>query len=157
MFKANKITGFFLFFTILGSTLLYAQNQQLPQQQQKIEVGDAELSKFAVAFQQTRMIMGEAQQEMATVVQNNGLEIQRFNELYQAAMDPEKEMDATAEEREQYKKIVSEIEKMQSGLQKKIENAITEQGLSLERYEQIGMALQTDPELQERLKAEFEG
>ncbi len=158
MFNTKKIAGFFLSLSILGSAAVFAQTPQptQQQQQQKVEVDDAELEKFAKAFQHVRVISMEAQQEMAGVVENGGLEIQRFNEIHKAELDPEIEVTATAEEKTKHKAIISELETMQLSLQDKMEKVITEQGLSLERYEQIAMGLQNDPELQERLRKVFE-
>lgn len=159
MFKSTKIAAFFLFFTILGSTAVFAQTtQQMPQQQQqKVEVSDAELSKFANAFQQVRMMGQQVQQEMMTTVQEEGMDIQRFNEIQQAAMNPEAEVTATEEEKKKHQDIVSELEEIQTGFQQQLEKVITDQGLTMQRYEQIAMGLQNDPELQERLKKVFEG
>ena len=107
MFNSKKMNGFLLTLALFGSLTIFAQNPQLPQQstQQQVEVSDAELEKFATAFQQVRVITMEAQQEMAGVVANEGMEIQRFNEIHTAALDPEVEVTATEEEKKQHQKI----------------------------------------------------
>lgn len=158
MFNSKKIAGFFLSLSILGSAAVFAQTPQLPQQQQqqKVEVGDAELEKFATAFQHVRAISMEAQQEMANLVQEEGLEIKRFNEIHQATIDPEVELKATEEEKKKHQKIITELETIQTDIQGKMEKIITEQGLTPQRYEQIAMGLQNDAELQERLRKIFE-
>lgn len=156
MIRSTKIAALLLFFAALGSTAVYAQNTQLPQQQQEIKVDEAELTKFAYAFQQIRVLMAEAQQEMSEVIKEEGMEIQRFNEIHQAQMNPEAEVEATAKEKEDYQDIIAELEKMQQGIQEKMEKAVTEKGLTPERYEQIATALQNSPELQERLKQVFQ-
>lgn len=158
MFNSKKIAGFCLSLSILGSAAAFAQAPQMPQQQQQqVEVSDAELEKFATAFKQVRVISMEAQQEMAGVVTNEGMEIQRFNEIHQATLDPEAEVTATDEEKKKHEKIISNLETIQAGVQVKLEKAVQEQGIAPTRYEQIAMVLQNDPELQERLKQIFEG
>ncbi len=159
MLRSKKFAGFFLFLTLIGSTAVFAQAPQLPQQQQqqKVEVSDAELNKFANAFQGIRMVNQEAQQEMTQVIQEEGMEIQRFNELFEASANPQVEVEATGEEEKQFEAISSELEGMQGAFQAKMEKIITDEGLSIERYEQIAMGLQADPALQERLRAVFEG
>lgn len=151
----SKMAAFFLFFSVLGSAAVFAQAPQLPQQQ--VEVNDSELAKFAKAFQGIRMISMEAQQEMAKVVEEGGMDVARFNEIQQAIMDPSVEVTASEEEIKKQKAIVSRLESMQGKYQEKMEGVISEQGLTPQRYEQIAMGLQTDPELQERLKAVFQG
>ena len=159
MIQFKKVAGFLFFVMSLGSFATFAQTPQLPQQQQqqKVEVSDSELTKFANAFQGIRMISQEAQQGMTAVVEEEGMNVQRFNEIHQASMNPEVEVEATEEELSNHKKIISELEKMQVSLQQKMEKVIQDQDLTLERYEQIAMGLQNDTELQERLKAEFQG
>lgn len=158
MFNSKKFAAFFLFFTIVGSTAMFAQTpQQLPQQQQqqpeKVEVSEAELQKFANAFQAITAIGQQAQQEMASVVEKKGMAIERFNEVHQAALDPQAEVTVSSEEQEQHKEIITELESMQVEFQGEMEKVITEVGLTPERYEQIAMGLQYDQELQTRLQA----
>lgn len=158
MFRLKNFAAFFMFFTVLGSAAVFAQTPQTPQQQQqKVEVSDAELTKFARAFQEIRMINQEVQQEMMGVVQSEGMDIQRFNEIHQATVDPEVEVEATAAEKEQHKNITSELEEIQVKFQGRLEKVITDQGLTIQQYEKIAMGLQNDPELQERLRKEFQG
>ncbi len=158
MFNSKKIAGFFLSLSILGSAAVFAQTPQLPQQQhqQPVEVSDAELEKFATAFQQVRVITMEAQEEMSGVVTSEGMEIQRFNEIHKATLDPAVEVTATEEEKKQHQKIISNLETIQAGIQAKMEKVVQDQGIEPARYEQIAMGLQNDPELQERLKKIFE-
>lgn len=159
MFRSKKLAGFLLTVTMIGGSTVFAQTPQLPQQQQqqKVEVTDAELSKFAEAFQGIRVIGQQSQQEMLQVVQKEGMDVQRFNEIHQATLNPEMEVEATTEEKEQHKNIISELEVMQTSMQQQMEKVITDSGLSLERYEQIAMGLQSDRELQERLQKVLQG
>lgn len=155
MFNSKKMAAFFLFFTVLGSAAVFAQTPQLPQQQ-KVEVSDADLEKFATAFQVIRNINNQAQEEMGAVVQAEGLEIQRFNEIHDAVLNSDSEVTATEDEKMKHQKIIAALDTMQVAFQGKMEKAIADQGLTTERYEQIVMGLQTDPELQERIKKVFE-
>ena len=138
MIKSKKIAGLLFAFALLGTASVFAQTQQLPQQQQQaveVDVSDEELSKFADAYQRIRMVNQEAQKAMAKKVEDSGFDIQRFNEIHQAALDPNTESDATEEEKKKHKEVVAEIESMQGEFQKEMENAISEQGLEVERYE----------------------
>ncbi len=157
MFKSKKIAGLVLTVSMFASTAVFAQSPQPPQQQQQqVEVSDAELEKFATAFQHVRVISMEAQQEMSGVVTNEGMEIQRFNEIHQATLDPEVEVTATEAEKKQHQRIITNLETIQAGVQEKLEKVIGEQGITPARYEQIAMGLQNDPALQERLRKTFE-
>lgn len=158
MIRSNRLAGLVMAFMMLGSTAVFAQ--QLPpqqQQQQTVEVSDAELEKFVAALQEIQTVSQQAQQEMMQVVEKEGMELQRFNEIHQAAMNPEVEVETTTEEKATHEKIVGELESMQSGIQQRMEKLITDQGFTVERYEQIAMSLQSDPALQQRVQQMIQG
>lgn len=161
MIKSKKIAGLLFAFALFGSASVFAQTQQMPQQPQQqaveVDVSDEELSKFADAYQKIRMVNQEAQQEMAKKVEESGFDIQRFNEIHQASLDPNAEVEVTEEEKTKHEEVVAEIEGMQGEFQEEMESAISEQGLEIERYEKIAMALQTDTELQQRLQQLMQG
>lgn len=130
------------------------QNQQTQTQQK--EISQEELENFAQAFQAMRMLNQQVQQELAGLVEDEGMEIKRFNEIHQATVDPQQEVEATREEQKQYDAITTEIEKRQASFQGKMEKLITEEDMTLKRYEEIATRLQNDPQLQERLRAVFQ-
>ncbi|MGA8854679.1 MAG: DUF4168 domain-containing protein [Christiangramia sp.] len=148
----KKFFSSLLFVVAVGTASVTAQSTTTPQQQEQIEVSDAELSQFAEVFQKMRMMNQEAQKDMMAVVQDEDFELQRFNEIHQAKMDPKKEIETTPEEDKKYKAVVTELEEMQPEFQKKMQEVITESDLSMERYQQLAMALRSDAELQQRLQ-----
>ena len=147
--SSKKIFAALLFF-VFSSTALLAQVEQK-------KVTEAELSKFATTFQKMRMMNQEVQMKMSEVVSAEEMEIKRFNEIHKAELDPAVEVEVSKDEKKKYGKIVSEIEKMQVDFQERMEETIKEAGLTVERYQEIATKLQTDPELQERLKDELTG
>src|SRR6056297_1831746 len=129
MFRSKKLAGFLLTVTMMGSAAVFAQTPQLPQQQQQqqqqqVEVTDAELNKFAKAFQGIRVIGQNSQQEMVQVVQSEGMKVERFSKIHEATLNPQVEVEATAEEKEQHQKIISKLEVMQASIQEQMEKAI---------------------------------
>lgn len=152
----KKLFSSLLFVLAIGTASVNAQTAPMPQQE-AIEVSDAELTQFAEVFQKMRMMNQQVQKEMMAIVEAENLELQRFNEIHQANMDPNKEADTTDEEAKKYKAIVAELEVMQPEFQKKMQNVIEKSGLSMERYQQMAMALRTDAELQQRLQNILQG
>ena len=140
-----------LFFVAIGTSTLFAQNEQ-----EEIEVSDAELETFAEAFQGMRVLNQRAQQQMIGVVEEGGLEIQRFNEIHTATIDPNKEVDASDEEQQKYEETSAEITKLQESFRTEMETIISDTGISMERYQEIAENIQNNPELQERLKEVFQ-
>ncbi|MDX1544360.1 MAG: DUF4168 domain-containing protein [Christiangramia sp.] len=151
--KLTKLFSSLLLVFIMGSATVMAQTPTMPQPQENIEVSDAELTEFAQVFQKMRVVNQEAQQEMIEVVQDEDFELQRFNEIHQAKIDPEKEVETTEKEEKRYELVVAELESIQPKFQKKMEDLVKESDLTMERYQQLAMALRTDPQLQQRLQA----
>lgn len=146
---SKKIFGL-LFIVAVGTSSLFANvNNTIATQP---EVTDAELEQFAVAFQGLRVINQKAQQEMIGIVQKEGMELKRFNEIQQATMNPEAEVKATQAEKKKHKEISVKLKKVQLDFQGQMEKTITNTGLSMQRYQEIATQLQKDPKLQERLK-----
>lgn len=144
----NKFKTFLICFLMLGAAA-FAQVTE----QSQIKVTDDELSKIATIFQGLQTINQEGQQEMAKAVEASGFEMDRFNEMYEASQSPDKDIEATADEKQKYGTVINDLQKIQAGLQKEMEVVITNGGLSMERYQQVATAFQTDQELQARLQA----
>ncbi|MDF0716225.1 DUF4168 domain-containing protein [Muricauda sp. 334s03] len=124
--------------------------------QEQVQVSDVELNKIASAFQDIQKVNMEAQQQVMKTVQESGFDANRFNKMYQASASPEKTVDASDEEKERFDKLMNEIQEMQVGFTQQIEEIISNEGLSMERYQKIAMALQTDADLQGRLRTMLE-
>ncbi|APG59927.1 hypothetical protein LPB144_05660 [Christiangramia salexigens] len=146
-----------LFALVIGSASVMAQAPATPQQPVQVEASKAELTEFAQVFQKMRMVNQQAQQEMVQVVKEENFELQRFNEIHQAKMNPQKEVETSEEEEKKYALVVAELETIQPKFQKKMQTIISNSDLSMERYQQLAMALRSDKELQKRLQAIMQG
>lgn len=143
MSKLRNITGLFIALFIVGSISATAQTQ----------VSDVELNKFADAFTQVQTENQKAKQQMVSIIEEKGLELERFNTIQQGKMDPNKTVEATDEELAKHQAIVGELQKMQPVIQGKMETIIKDSGLTLTRYQEVASALQTDKELQQELQS----
>lgn len=141
MKKVISTVGIFLF-------TLFAASAQT-----EGEVTDAELQKFADAYQEVQMSNQVIQQEMVVAIEKEGLTPQRFNEIYEAKMNPEKEVEATEDEMEKQDAAMVVIQEIQKTSQAKMEEKIKEKGLTFEQFQAIGAQVQQDPELQQKLQA----
>ena len=98
----------------------------------------------------------EAQQQVIATVKESGFDPNRFNEMYQASASAEQTVEASDEEKQRFGEVMGKIQQMQTGFMKQIQEIISKEGLTMERYEKIAMALQTDADLQGRLRAAME-
>lgn len=143
MLKSLKISSLFLFVFISGSMSLMAQEQN---------VSDEDLGQFADAFAEVQVQNQKSQEEMIAIIKDEGLEVERFNEIQQAAMDPNKESDATETEKEKHVNATSKLEKMQPEMEKKTIASIESTGISIKDYESLAAKIQQDQTLQQRLQ-----
>lgn len=144
MIKSVKLKSVFLFVAIMGSFGVFAQES---------EVSDAELTTFANAYQKLQIQNQVAQQTMVKAIEDEGMGVERFSEIQQAVLDPNKEVDASDAEMELHGKALAKIEEMQPELEKIVEEQITSTGMTRERFEALAMVIQQDRTLQERLQA----
>jgi len=145
MLKSINFKSVFLFIAMLGTIGLSAQTEAK-------KVTDEELNNFADAFQEVQMENQKVQQEMMTMIQENGLDVNRFQEIQKSQMDPNSTAEVTEKEMTAFKTVMSKIEKMQPELQAQMAEIIKKKGLSMERYQEVGAAIQADAGLQQKMQ-----
>ena len=145
MFRFKNVLIFSLIMS-LGSWNAFAQEPIVP------EVSEDDLNLFASAFTEVQNINNAIQQEMVSVVEGEGIEVDRFNEIQQAQQDPNQKVEATEEEKAQFVKATQKIQELQVQAQEKMRTKIEEEGLTIDDYQKIITAIQNSPELQEKLQ-----
>lgn len=148
MTAIKKTINSFLLIILVSGTVALAQEAQ--------QVSDEEMKQFASSIQQVEIVNQEAQIEMGEAVQKEGLEVQRYNEMQQAAQDPNQEIDATEEELQKYETATQELAEIHTRSQQKMQDKIIEEGLTVNRYQEIASIIRDDPELQEKLREYLE-
>ena len=148
MLKPKKLTSLLIAF-FMGITFL---NAQTPQTTEATDVSDKELTTFVAAFQQVQVINQQAQQNMVKAVQDEELSIERFNEMKQNEQNPNQEIQGTTEEMEQFDKANQQIVQIQKQATQSMQKKIEDEGLTIQRYQEIAMALQKSPELQQKIQ-----
>ncbi|MFW6227254.1 MAG: DUF4168 domain-containing protein [Bacteroidota bacterium] len=139
----KRITSLIMLFSFI-SLSAFAQSGE--------EVTDQEIKQFAAAFQKVQEVDQQTQQKMIKAIQDEGIDVQRFNEIQQAQQDPNQEVDATSEEMNKYESVSKELEQIQGQAQQKMQEIITEEGLTIQRYQEVAAAIQASQELQQKLQ-----
>lgn len=149
---------------MLGSTMVAeAQEQQQqpsPDQQMPatpegstVDVDQEELERFANAFLAVQEIQDQSRQEMAEAIEQEGLTIEEYNQMFRQQQQPEAaEAEMSPEQQEQFQQADARIDEIEQEAQTEIENAITGEGIELERFEELWVAIQQDPELQQEVQ-----
>lgn len=149
MFHFKKMTPIFsLLFMILGGINISAQETNA--------VSDEEIEQYAQVYSGMLEVQQSTQQEMVTVIEQEGLELQKFTEIQQAQQDPSAELEDSDEEMQKYNSISAELEKIQMAAQEKMKAKIEEKGMSITRYQELSAQVQGDPELQKKIQTHLQ-
>ena len=146
MILIKKIGSLFTLL-LIATTGVFAQFEQ-----QSTAVSDADLQLFASAFMQVQEVDHQAQAEMIEVVEENGFTVDRFNEIHQSLHSPDVEIELTQDEAANFESANNSIGEIQVEAQQEMASRIEEEGLTINRYQEIMMAVQNDMELQQQLQ-----
>lgn len=133
-------------------------SQQMPgdmQQGESIDVSDQEIEDFAEAARKIQELNMKMQQDVGQMIKDEGMETQRFNEIHssqQSQQPGQKQPDISDQEMKQYQNILKKLENKQSDAQSKMQKAIENAGLTMQRYEQISNSARQDTALMKRLR-----
>jgi|GEM_PF-1636509 Mg2+/Co2+ transporter CorB len=131
-------------FVAVFSTGLQAQTEQ--------KISAEQLKKFVEVSQKVQGESMKQQQKMMKAIQDEGISPERFNQIYKAEQNPNKESDASGEEKKQYDAAMKKINAMNKQSQKDMEALIKKEGMKVETYMIINQKLQQDKSLQKRFR-----
>ena len=140
----KKIT-FLLSIILLSSVSLIAQTDSK-------EVSDSELASFAEVFQEIQAISKQSQDKMVKAIEDEGLDLQRYNAIGEAQRSGDQEVEVTEEEIEKLNAINSKLVKINSETSETIDKKLSANNLTFERYQEILQSIQKDEELKIKLR-----
>lgn len=119
-----------------------------------VSVTSLELQQFVQAIKQLQVVDRQNQQKMAKVLEEEGLSPQRFSEIGQSLQNPGNPPanPISEEEKQKFQNAIQKMEKIQQDSMPKQQRAISMQGLQIERFRQIDIAVQQDPTLKKRVQ-----
>jgi hypothetical protein len=118
------------------------------------DISDDELETFVqvnISLQETQM---EAQEEMIEILDEEGISIDDFNQITQGLQmgQSEEDLDVSDEVLDNYNQASERIEEIEQRLDGDFEDAIAESGIDQDRFMEINMAIQQNPELMQRVQ-----
>ena len=154
--KSLTVVGTILLFTA-GSLFAQVQQQQPPQQPDlptSADVSDEEIAQIVDAIELMDPIQMEAQEKIEEAVEEENITAERFQQLMMAMQNPQMadEVDMTDEEMGKIQSLQPKLMEIQGEAQQEMMAKIEESGLTVERFQQINMGAQQDPELMQRLE-----
>ncbi len=117
----------------------------------KDSISDAELQIFAAAMKKVQAVDQQIQLNMAVAVTEEGLELERYNEIFQSRQNPDSRIEATEEEMKKFNSALERISSLEMQAQEEMEEKIINEGLTVNRYQQIMEAVRQSESLQEKV------
>lgn len=132
-----------------------AQQQFQPDRSaQNIEISDEELQKFTDVSMIAQEIQRSSQQEMLAIVEEEGLDVQTYNVIAEARFNEQSDdsIDVSSEDLEKFNTASEKVGEIQQEVESEMIQAIEAEGMGMDRFMEINMALQQDQELQQRVQ-----
>lgn len=111
------------------------------------EVTDEELVQFVEVVKELQTFNERIQAEMIASVEEVGLDVNRFSEIQQSQQNPDANIEVTNEELDLYQQAIQALDAKQMEAQATMQQMIVDNGMTEERYQEIGMAIQSDPDM----------
>lgn len=153
-FKSVNIALIALLF---GASSLFAQVQQqeeMPELPTSEDVSDEEVQQVASAINDLGPIQMETQEKIQEAVEEEEISFERFQQMMMAMQNPQMadQVDVTDEEMAKLQQLQPTLMEIQSEADEQMIAKIEENGLSVERYQNIVMGAQQDEELRSRVE-----
>ncbi|WPP48425.1 DUF4168 domain-containing protein [Catalinimonas niigatensis] len=112
---------------------------------------DDELKLFLKANKSVAMVQQEAEQKMIQAIEEEEMDINRFNEIANAQQNPQAEPDVSEDEMATFTKAAEKVMAVQRETQSEVAAAVESEGMEFTDYREIMMAYQSSPVVQEKL------
>ncbi|WMJ73122.1 DUF4168 domain-containing protein [Cytophagaceae bacterium ABcell3] len=120
------------------------------QQEVRTDFSEEEIEQFVEATEKVMPIEMAAQEKMTEIVEEEGLTVERYNEIatmQQLGMEGQ----ISEEEEEAFEAATARVTEIQAEAEAEIRETLNDEGLSLEEFQEIISAYHQDPELRQRV------
>ncbi|MBB6609442.1 DUF4168 domain-containing protein [Pontibacter sp. Tf4] len=160
----NKLKGLVVAILAVGATTIagtaVAQQKPQPKQQPKTEqttpassFSDAELKQFIDANNRLMVIQQDGEKAMLAILTEEKLSVEKFSQMAKAHQEQKlNELKATPEELDAFNRSAQRMMELQPAMEQNMQAAIVKDGLTVDKYEQIMLALRQDPAMQAKVQ-----
>ncbi len=161
-FRTKKVLLLFLTCFFLLSVSVSAQmnseddGPRFQEQQQKKadQFNDEELKTFVRAMNDIQEVQMASNEKIKDAFSDSSMSEERFSSIYSARQQGEskKAEGETEVETEEFNELVNQIQTIQQDSQQKMVKIVREKGMTVEKFNSIVKALQSNPQLGERIQ-----
>lgn len=139
---------------IFSTATAFAQVPQQPEPLSPEEITDEDLQMVSNISDSAEGIQQEVDEKMQDIVENEGMEFPRFQEIMMSQQNPQMagEINITEDEQETLQKVQPELTQVQQEAQAQYMETIEAEGLTVQKFQQLAQAIQTHPEVAERFE-----
>lgn len=127
------------------------EDLQMEQSPVPNDISEEELEKFVAIDMQLQPMQQEAQQKMIATVEENGMAVEKFQEIAQSQQQGDTAAFSEAE-LQSFNEINEDLSEIDNQLRQEAQTKIEEEGVTIERYQEIAIALNQDPNLQQKIQ-----
>lgn len=121
------------------------------------DFSDDELKSFVTANERVMAIQMEGEQKMIQAIEDEGLTLERFNQILEEQRDPRAETESTQEELTSFNNAAQMILQENARIEQQMTASIEEEGIDIDTYKQIMLAYQQNPSIQNRVNKMVRG
>lgn len=127
------------------------QNQLPNDREVREDFSEQELQQFIDANKEAITVQQSAEQNMMEAIQEEGLDVDKFNEILTSRQNPQMKTEATTEDQTKFDSAVQKVMKIQERMVSEMEDAIQQSGMSISEYEEMLIAYQQSPKIQQQV------
>jgi hypothetical protein len=115
-----------------------------------------ELSHFVSAVKKVIPIQKEGQEKMVNKIRENDFTVKEYNSIL-SKMKEKKDVDLPRKKMQEFNVLKAEVQKIQEKYHLKIAHTLNDEELTMDKYDEILMAYQKDPEVKSRINKLMQG
>lgn len=153
LFINTKLAFWLLFlFALLPAATLLAQDPSAePSVEIRDDFSDNELKSFVKASRKITAMQMETEQKMVQAIEKEGLTVDRFHQILEEQRNPQGGTQTSVEELKSFNNAAQTIIQENKKIEQQMAASIEEEGINIERYNQIMVAYQQSPAIQSRV------
>jgi hypothetical protein len=155
--KIKKMTVFIP--ALIMAVIVFFNNPAVSQQDEpaatnqevKDDYSTEELKEFIEANREATKVQQEAEQKMVSAIEEEGLDINTFNEILTSQQQGDQQAQMAEEDMEKFNKAAEKVIEIQEETTAEVEEAIQDSGMEVEKYKEMMLAYQQSPLVQEKI------
>lgn len=139
-------------FLMAGAAFGQGQQQQQAQSINPDSVSDKELKKFANAANEIQGLQRDAQKQLMSILDEEGMQPQRFQKIMMSQQNPQMAQNVQVTEKEEkiIQKIQPKLMKINQQMRQQQMKVIQEKEITMQRFNNLAQAIRSNKELNQR-------